>query len=260
MGFEKHPQLREPSDGTKLWRYMDLGKFLDILTTESLAFPVATKMSDPYEGELGLYNKQMPHPYTGFLPDEGLARLQDKEAWRRRNMRKYTFLSCWHASPHESAAMWSLYASEDKGVAVVTTWGRLKASLDTDVMVFGGEVRYLDYRTQAVPDGNSLPWYLHKRISFAHEQEVRLIAQDMLGEIHDLAPDRSSVAPDQLHPLFRKALQDGVARVPTAPDALIEEVRVAPRAQSWFADVVTSVSAKYGGLWSVEQSDLYELP
>ncbi len=47
--FTPHDSCDCPPDETKIWRYMDLAKFLWILETKSLFFARTDKLGDPYE-------------------------------------------------------------------------------------------------------------------------------------------------------------------------------------------------------------------
>ena len=67
--FVSHPQLTEPDDNQKLWRYMDFSKFLAILETKSLHMAALTSFSDPFEGQppktvIERFTSQSPEPST----------------------------------------------------------------------------------------------------------------------------------------------------------------------------------------------------
>lgn len=258
MGFQRHEDIVEPSEDTTIWRYMDLGKYLDMVTTGSLVMPNATFMRDPYEGQVGPFNQQLAIPTELIQDPESAEQARRVLAQARLDLQSYTYLSCWHAAEHESAGMWSLYADEDKGVAVVTTWGRLKETLSTDLNLFGGAVSYLDYETEPLPEDNGLSIYCYKRISFRHEQEVRLVAQNYLGPMVDHGLEHP-FEPGNEHPSFEDARRTGVVRVPVELESLIGGVRVSPAAQAWFARMVMEVTTRCGGEWPVVQSDLYQL-
>ena len=65
---------------------------------------------------------------------------------------RQVFISCWHRSEYESAAMWKLYLKSDEGVAISTTCDRLSRCFKdgTPHDIFIGEVDYLDYTRQVV--------------------------------------------------------------------------------------------------------------
>lgn len=258
MGFNTHVEIDEPADDTKVWRYMDLGKYLDLVTTASLVMPNATLMQDPYEGQVGGFNQRLEIPSDLVMSHEQMEQARRTIAQARRDLQAHTYLSCWHAAEHESAGMWSLYADEDKGVAVITTWGRLKASLQTDVLIHGGAVQYLDYDAQRLPEDNALSIYCFKRVSFEHEREVRLVIQNIYGLLNGMGMQHPT-EPGQEPALLAEARKLGVARIPINLDSMVDEVRVSPAAHSWFADMVAQVTAQCGGQWRVSQSDLYTL-
>lgn len=261
MGYVRHTELQEPPDETKLWRYMDLGKYLDLLSTATLAMPKAAMMRDPYEGEVGNYNRALASSVAAGSDDALFSELYEGLERHRRLYRDFTFLSCWHAAEHESAGMWSQYADEDKGVAVVSTWGQLKASLATDADLFGGQVQYFDYDVTLISDDFGLPIYCSKRVSFEHEREVRLLVQDEEGLIarHGRPAKNRREAADRQHPLFRNSEAEGAIRVPIGLATLVDEVRVSPAAKPWFVRAVQNVTLKYGEDWDVAQSNLYRL-
>ncbi|MFT6243773.1 MAG: hypothetical protein ACJA0U_000898 [Salibacteraceae bacterium] len=48
----ENDKLKHPHGRKKIWRYMDLPKFLDIVTSEDLYFSNCSAMSDQFEGML----------------------------------------------------------------------------------------------------------------------------------------------------------------------------------------------------------------
>ena len=43
-----------------------------------------------------------------------------------KDFRRQTAISCWHENQYESAAMWQLYNPSNDGIAIQTTFGKLK--------------------------------------------------------------------------------------------------------------------------------------
>ena len=113
--------------------------------------------------------------------------------------------------------------------------------------IYAGKVRYIDYSTESVPRDNSFSPFLHKRLSFAHEQEVRAMID--VGTL------------ENLHPSMREppSGEQGVY-VPTDLNALIERVHVSPQAPEWFSDLVRRTSEKYGVTAPVTRSSLDQDP
>src|SRR5438477_11111373 len=82
--------------------------------------------------------------------------------------------------------------------------------------------------------------FTYKRLSYAHEREVR--AMMLHFEIPDLVPPDTGM------------------NVECDLSALIQGVYVSPESPSWFADVVRSVMTKYGLDMELTHSDLASDP
>src|ERR1039458_3841053 len=134
-----------PPPEAQLWRFMVLAKLVTTLDRQALYFPVLASLNDELEGA--------PRLPTGATDWQRLAAW---DAWRY--VRSVVFVSCWHSSLGESAAMWALYGN--RGLAIRTTFGLLCQALhqhantnppNLDRTVVGGMVTYAD------PDETSLP-------------------------------------------------------------------------------------------------------
>ncbi len=173
--FERHPQLSQLPAASAVWRYMSVEAYLDLLRTSELHFTRASEMEDPWEGGYGRGNEEdRPRRYGdnyASMVRMGVFEILSSLA------RRWTYLNCWHASEYESAAMWDLY-SGGKGVAVRSTWGQFTAALHGPATVLGAQVTYSDYDIEWIPEGNVLLPLTHKRQSFAHEREVRLLVHE----------------------------------------------------------------------------------
>ena len=82
---------------------------------------------------------------------------------------------------HESDAMWRLYCGSGECLAISSTIGRLmKAVAAAPQRVFLAEVKDIDYAGVAfLPTDSELQPFVHKRISFQHERELRAIVDDL---------------------------------------------------------------------------------
>jgi hypothetical protein len=109
-------------------------------------------------------------------------------------------------------------------------------------------VQYVDYAKTFIPEGNMFLPYIHKRSSFSHEREYRLVA---MWSPKVLEKDESNVAvraePD-LPPLFLREAVD--------LERLVEAVYVSPDSPDWVARVVGEVTSKYMPSLSIRHSDL----
>jgi hypothetical protein len=89
------------------------------------------------------------------------------------------FVNSWHMSEGESLAMWKLYDPSGQGIAVVSTFERLRKSLESaPETVHIGCVAYVDYQTEEKWLGNLLDPVIHKHRAFSHESEIRAVIWD----------------------------------------------------------------------------------
>lgn len=234
----------QPGPEEALWRYMDLARYLSLIGNSAIHFARADLMADRWEGAYGEANRTAdPSLYGNRASEVAEIRAQMWPVFRRE-----VFLSCWHLSPVESAAMWDIYQRDGRGVVVLTDWQSLTTSLETVYPIFGARVAYVDYRTQIIDQRNFFNAFMHKRESFAHEQEVRLL----------VAPGRatSTEAPGST----AGAVMPQVIPVSADLRTLIKEVRVAPGVPNWIHSTVREVTARYGLDYPVRQSDLAHDP
>jgi hypothetical protein len=218
-----------PPDHAKIWRYTDLTKLLAVLDSHALYFACVRSMDDPYEAYIRYPTfeeylvEANADPECAKLTPEQLRQCYH-ECYHSRDVRNDIFVNCWHANEYESAAMWKLYLSSTEGVAIQSTVGRLIRSLEkSEDKILVGLVKYIDYETTGVGD-NVYHRTIHKRKSFAHEQELRAI-------MHRESP----VEP-----------QKPGYNVRVDVDTLIERIYVAPTCPSYVRPVVESVVKKFG--------------
>ena len=158
---------------------------------------------------------------------------------------KLTYVNCWHISQHQSAAMWKIYLQSNEGIAIRSTFGKLKKSLKKDKSheLHIGKVKYISYVKDVIPEGSLFP-YFHKRMSFDYEKELRVVIQafsyDKDGNIN------WSKSP------YRVGLN-----VPVDLNILIDRIVLAPSCPSWLKEVVKSVLNKYSLKKPVGRSLLY---
>lgn len=233
----KTSQREEPNENTKIWRYLDFTKFISLLDTSKLFFTRVDLFEDPFEGSLPKKNVELRSQYAN--PDE---RSKIDKHWR-----VCIAANCWHENEHESAAMWKLYLKSGEGVAIQSTYAKLKQSvIDQKDIVRIGEVQYIDYETEMIKEEGLTKPFFYKRKSFAHENEIRAI----IFEPPVTAPSD----------IFDKGtIQDGLT-IDIDLSNLIQKVYLAPNAPFWFRDLVCSLIKKYEYNFEVVHSDLDKSP
>ncbi|WP_018688073.1 hypothetical protein [Ahrensia kielensis] len=230
---------------------MSFAKFVSMISSNKLHFARCDLFEDSFEGSYPAQNiadrtRIWQEKLTEAGYDEPIEHgqfMSDSSAYMHRLARTSTYVSCWHRSNYESAAMWKLYAVEDPAIAVVTKYDLLANLLPENVYL--GQVTYADYSTDNIPEGNLLAAPMYKRLSFEHEKEVRALY---------LAPHAKT---DQELDLGYALNRPPVWECELATGSLIQRIIVSPTAPKWTVDLVTDVSRKYEIDAPVTQSDLY---
>ena len=172
--------------------------------------------------------------------------------------------------------MWANYTTQ--GVAIQSRFNALcrqipplpdprPAETEAYDILFIGMVIYIDYRKDPVsPDNNVMSAIMHKRRSFQHEKELRLV----VDRIRDY-----SLAAYSVNPLVHgkpwsmydaghiDVFPEGGVYIPVNVEDLIENIYVHPNQPTWFADVVRDAVAAFGFpalAQRVRQSDMAEDP
>lgn len=227
-----------------VWRYIDFTKLFSLISTKTLFLSRADRLDDPFEGSYSKANIQLRPTVYKHVPKNSFDKMNEQMSNFARWIRQWTFISCWHMSDDESAAMWKLYTKTNEGVAIQTSYENLVNALPEFVYV--GLVQYIDYKKDWLPEGNSFYPFMHKRKSFAHENEIRAIHQK--------------------YPTSKKGIlvgdqndQDGIS-VDVNLTLLIDKVYVAPTASTWYRNLIEEVLKKFEINIEVKLSNLDEKP
>ena len=233
-------EYEEPAPEDKLWRYMDLAKFVSLISRNELFFSAASSFEDIFEGAKGVEkNKEKWDAfYLDFFKhavstapgrkacynadeiiNEEANRLLNEIEKSGQKSREYTYISCWHLNSYESEAMWKLYSKDAaNAIAIQTTTKRLYEAFDKDPTISIGKVKYMDYDNNFASINGAF-WY--KRKSFEYENEVRAVT------------------------IRRHSSGKGIY-IPISIDKLIERIYISPYTSEWFVDVVKSLVEMYG--------------
>ena len=235
--YKTHPLITFPAnESSHVWRYLDFTKFVDLLETRSLYFARADHLGDPFEYAIPEATLREAKVVAPTLPQLMLRCSQV--------LQKTMFVNCWHMNEYESAAMWRLYLKSDEGIAIRSTARRLAdcfAGYGEDVFI--GQVSYIDYDVDGIEFNCTFNNIFSKRISFAHEKEVRAVVWQCEGAAEGLKPSEE-------HGLI----------VPVDLPCLVEAVYVAPTTAAWFHKLVGHVLQRYGLSVEVRQSSLSKSP
>jgi hypothetical protein len=208
----------EAGDDTVIWRYMALPRYEELLAGR-LYFAAARQFDDRFEGAVTQAQSEWRREEAARWADNDAERDRAlaSTSWAFAELRRLTKISCWHARSHENAAMWERYRREGTStVAVRSTVAALKSSMKPfrlqprygEERIRIGAVQYLDYAREEMADRSMLGVFLHKRVEYSDESEVRaLLALTMAEE-------------------FGVAVPELGVTVTVLPELLVHEVRV----------------------------------
>lgn len=256
MPYQAHPAFSEPQDrAARLWRYMDLSRFLSVLDRKALFFPSVGALCDidPYEGEPALAKVQA-------------AREQGPEELRRLRLqyqvfKRLNFFNCWHMNDGKSDAMWKIYLNGTEGLAIRSTVERLIACFqNAQDTVHLGEVKYVDHATLAATTGTLFGSsdYMFKRRAFQHEREVRAgtYKSDVRTEFFDargvlkVPPVGTTPAQVLLMPERKGVYVDVDVTV------LVERIIISPFAPNWFSELVDLLCRRLDYAFEIVSSEM----
>lgn len=177
-------------ENEKLWKYLDIWKFIDLLSTSKLHFTRADiiQKNEPFDGKYP--DKLYEILKNAFLElNKGDDKLASMDTFFHQQfdkiLSKLFFINCWNTSPHESTALWKIYTQNNQGIAIQTTYKKLMDSIRKK-SIYPGLVNYIDHRTLKFDNGNSLNYqgnaFYHsflKHISYNYEKEFRLVYYEL---------------------------------------------------------------------------------
>lgn len=225
--------------------------------------PLIKVMRDLHEGRVGELQRELDKLFikakSQDAPSNAIEKLQALQSESLLKFRagfrpiletvfKSTLVNCWYDSSHESEAMWKLYSEQQKGIAIRTTVRNVTHAFAASPPLSGkrlmrmGRVRYIDYAdpnlqiNDCIVGGQISP--LLKRISYAHENEVRLYTM-------------ADVTPQNIETFKASGCSLAVNL-----NSLIQEVYVSPYADSLFGMAVDAVVEAFGLKCPVRKSSL----
>ena len=212
----------------KLWRYMNLSKFVSLIEKNALWLARADTFRDKHEGRFPDEMRTIiEKAYEGFGDDDPSI-VKDADDFQDY-LRKNTFLSCWHKNFDENMVMWEIYGRDNNALAIQTTVEAMKNSVDFSKL--SGHSLILKNVTYLRADEISgvLKYeecFFIKRPHFSFEEEVR-ISLDTYSRFN----------PSKKTP-YGHELSVNI-------NGLIEKILIHPDSPDWFMDVTNSITKKY---------------
>lgn len=239
-----HPCFPQPANvNQKVWRYIDLAKFINLISSKTLYFPRVDLLDDPFEGSTP---RNLPFIDETLNPNDIKPNSENsslKNALDRGlRMRKTFFVSCWRIDDIESEAMWKLYCPKNEGIAIQTTYQKLITSFSDNDEIFPGLIKYLNYETEKFTDMNAFRPIMHKRKAFEHEKEIRLVKPQM--EYWNTLNENTTLG----------------INVPWQIEHVAETIFVNPYAPEWYYETVKSLLAHFNLEFDIQWSALKSKP
>lgn len=184
----------------KIWKYMDLAKFISLLSKGALYFACPSEFNDPFEGYFPMSWLQDNYDYKNKLEkhinglnetrrnviadnskfneqinkttDDAINNIKvslDEEIKERISEHG---VNCWHKSEYESEAMWKLYSASGQGIAIESTIGQLKDSITNEESLKIESIWYFENESKKEQD-KAYDTIFMKRKAFEHEKELR---------------------------------------------------------------------------------------
>ena len=239
MPYIAHSVFEPPPDNTKIWRFINFQKFMSMITDSSLYFSRLDKLGDPFEG---LYSKASIQSdekvYNSEASDYGRSVIKGIHATAYK-IRRTSFANCWYMNEYETELLWSRYSFMDDGVAIQSTFERLKSCLNIPHAVYIGKIKYKDWDAEPIPLGNVMNTIVTKKINHRDERELR--AAIVTG--FDIKPQTKK----------------GIC-VPVDLIELVESIYVSPKSTKWVLKLIKNVLKKNKLDLSVKKSVFTEKP
>ncbi len=225
MSFKENEHLATPPDESIIWRYMDLSKFLSLITNKKIFFCNMNYLPDQNEGTIPIRNRM------NFKIEQGTASEDividgnynprthsvDIKYMYSKILEKHkrtTLVSCWTKKDTESFLLWKAYAPIN-GIAIKTKIINIKNAIDISDDYYITDINY-----QKIDNcDNKFKILSYKYPFYKEENEVRII----IPNISNKKGKNYSVDVDNL----------------------IDEIYVSPLTDYWFFEVFKKIVSKF---------------
>ena len=215
-------------ENQKLWRYMDLSKFVSLIEKNALWLARADTFRDKHEGRFpDDMRMAIEKAFKGLDDDSSV--VEDADDFLDY-LRKNTFINCWHKNFDENMVMWEIYGRDTNALAIQTTANNIRDNVSSDKLSgFSLILKSVTYK-RADEISGVLPYeecFFIKRPHFSFEAEVRI-----------------SLDTYSRHGPTKKTPYGYYLSV--SLNGFIEKILIHPDSPDWFMDAINSLTKKYG--------------
>lgn len=255
-GGNSMAKKEELTDNTILWRYMNLEGFLSFVLRKKISFCRLDIMRniDKYEGTSSRYQLEASDVVIKLLHAIGEktgnailkenVQIEKSMEFAREEINKIFYVNGWHVNKTESTAMWDSFAKLNTGIAIKTTFGKIKKWIGS---VNNGEIYNIEYD---VVKYDSLEYtlddcrpLLRKEKYFTHENELRLYFQYNDDSKSTLVNEyRDGISSSSLYVNNPERIDIDV----TSIEELIDEIIINPKAEEWYIGLIKELLISHG--------------
>lgn len=232
--YQHYKCFDELHDEAILWRYLDLPRYLDLLLKQQLFFCRADRFEDPFEG--------MNSANTSLSPQES----NGSELYSKENsiQKEQVTINSWHLNDKENYAMWKIYANGSYGLAIQTTFRKLRESFSScDKAVYIGKVVYYDDDAIRQPIEDPILPFFRKRSIYQYENEVRCCYKIPAG---------------QTEFTWQEQGDDNGVFIASEVNSLIERIYISPYSPKWLEEIIQGINAKFDLSKEIIHSAVFE--
>lgn len=245
----------EKNKNKLLWRYMDIGKFINLISEKKIYFSTPDQLEDidKYDSSLSTYNEVYLKSISELItPSTERSNNNNDVLNFLKKIRPIIGMSCWHQNSRESYSFWQSYSNN--GIAICTTLDSLVQSLPKTKKFIIGKIKYNKGNlSSSVPDmfqESILYHFFNKRQYYSSEKEIRILTSIYddsadLKRIHDIK-FQDILYNYELYKDIKFCTGDKNQKYDINIDLLINKIYIAPKAPNYIHDAVLALVKIYG--------------
>ena len=262
---------------TKIIRYMDLSKFISLISRNNVFYSNAERFEDRNEvmvtrndwkrirtNEIKFF-KEIDDYYNLKYPDTELDMMNSKYRLFQ-DYRKYVFIHCWNLFNQEKNFLWKSYTDQGKGLAIVSTIrDYLNSITDKRIMnlIKHKDVEYIDYNKFKIirkneikdwDDFNKLMIEFYKHYFYRDEEEYRF-SISLFKELYQTDQKRTIGTINGCE----YSTEEGGIKISVDANSLINTIIISPFSSKYQRNVIINLKNTYGLKCKIRDSSIKDL-